>query len=557
MEQNSPSSTEPIIPPFLLLGAAALGFLVALGSFFINSAPGFAGYAGLVVGVLSLVFWALTNPQSVRDILRGRFFQFGGTALVVTLVLGLALVLIYALVRQQGWRADLSQSGNFSLDDNGRQVVELLGQDPTTPNIRITAFYGAAQAASRELAAVFLDDIASRSGGKITYTFVDPDRDPLLAQRFNATAGQSAIALLDENGEPDAENAKLISSLDQQTVLDALITVTASGDFRAYFLAVEDGVSITDSTGGGASIFAAELRDKYGWQVEEVSALDILSGRVDLNAAADGSVLIIPGGRAALPDEQAAAITQYIDGGGSVVLFADFTLQGNDVATAPNINNYLTEKFGITVNNDLVLDPQNRLPQDRTTLITGNFGPSSLVEGYDSQRNGLILSTPHSITLAATPPANVTLTPIVSTFEGAYAKAGVDFASLTNEQLGQAAGDATGPFVLGAQAVNSETGAQVIVFGTPSLLYNAYRQYEATGGRNFDLSRRIVFAAAGYENFAASLASLPTTTTPQQQPIFASQEQLNTINFLAIIALPLAILLAGGAVWWQRRERAA
>jgi hypothetical protein len=550
------NQNEPIIPPVVLLGLAGIGLLAAAANAFIAQELGFIGLAGLIVAIFSLIFWAATNPEQTRSILKGRFLLFGGTAGVVTLVLAVALVTVYVLVRQAGLRVDLSQNNNFSLNDAGRQVVTLLGQDPTTPPLVITAFYTAAQARNRELAAVLLDQVQQLSSGRITYRFVDPDREPLTAQRLNAQAGQVKVSRLTDDGQPDPENTTDVLGLSQQTLLDALISASATGNFRAHVLQTSSTVSLTDSRASGGSIFAADLRDRYKWTLETVTPLDIQTGRVDLNAPADGRVLIIPGGREALPDEQAQAIIDYLEGGGTLLLLADFNFENEaSLATSEALNGYFERAFGFRINNDLVLDPRNRLPQDPTTLITGNFASDSLASDYDPQNNGLLMQFPNSITLG-TPPEGVRLAPVVLSMEGSYAKTDLNWATATTADLAQTVNDPLGPFVLGVQAENPATGAKLVVFTTPSLMFNVFYQYEASGGRNFDLMRRAAFWAAGYENFAASIASSPAVQPRPLQPIIATEEQLSQINFFSVFLIPTLVLVVGVAAWWMRRERA-
>jgi hypothetical protein len=553
---QTPTQDGPIIPPVVLLGLAGAGLLAALANAFISQELGFIGLAGVIVAVFSLGFWAATNPEQIRNILKGRFLLFGGTAGVVTLVLAVALVVVYVLVRQAGLRVDLSQNNNFSLNEAGQQVVTLLGQDPTTPPLQITVFYTAAQARNRDLAAVLLDQVQQLSNGRITYRFVDPDREPLIAQRLNATAGQITLSRLTEDGQPDPENTTQISGLSQQLLLDALVSASATGNFRAYVVRTESTVAFDDSRASGGSIFAADLRDRYKWTLETVTLLDVQTGRVDLNAPADGRVLIIPGGREPLPDDQAQVIIDYLEAGGTLLLLADFNFENqNSLATTELLNSYFERAFGFRINNDLVLDPRNRLPQDPTTLITGNFVAESLARDYDPVNNGLLMQFPHSITLG-TPPSGVLLSPIVLSMEGSYAKTDLDFTTATTADLAQDADDPLGPFVLGVQAENPATGAKVVVFTTPSMLFNVFFQYEASGGRNFDLMRRAAFWTAGYENFAASIASSPAVQPAPLRPIIATEEQLSQINFLSVFLIPVSVLIVGIAAWWLRRERA-
>lgn len=552
------SHNKGVLPAWVLLAGAGLGLVVALIVAFTQPTFNVVGIAGLLVGIISLGAWAIMYPQELVALLRGRAVTFGGTALVVTLVFLVALVLVYAVVRQQGWRADFSQSERFSLTDNARQAVALLASDPSAPRLQLVGFLDATQAGIRDRASVLLDDVQRASNGRVSYRFVDPDRDPLTTQAFGAQVGQYALVTLNDDGSPDLQSVQRIPVLTQQTLLDALITASASGDFRAYFVRLEKGISVQDSGPNGASVFFAELRDRYKWNVQEVNLFDLTRANapVTLNdSAADGEVLLILGGQDALPDSQLKVLTDYLDAGGRVVLLSDFSPRPT-LATAENMTTYLQSAWGITVNADLVLDPLNSNAQSPLEIYVNDFGDSTLFADYQPNRDALLFGLARSLTLADTPPPDVRHEIIARTSSEGYAKSNLNFSGqVTFDQLAKADGDRSGALVLGVLAENTRTGARLAVISSSEWGYNVYRQFDGLGIRNFDALRKVTFWAARYENFAETLARIPVVPSATQQPLLGTANDLNAISFWSVIGLPFGVLGLGVLVWWRRRER--
>lgn len=549
---------KPILPAWVLLAGAGAGFAVTFIVLFTQNAFNVVGIAGLLVGIISLGAWAIMNPSDIIALLRGRFVTFGGTAIVVTVIFLVTLVLVYVVIRQQGWRVDFSQGENFSLTDTAREAITLLSADPTTPRIQITGFLDATQAGTRDRVSVLLDDVQRASNGRISYQFVDPDRDPFTTQLYRAQVGQFAVATLNDDGTPNIEAAQLIPFSSQQNLIDALVSASASGDFRAYFVRLETGVSVLDSGAAGATVFFAELRDRYKWNAQEINLFDLTrtNAPIALNdSAADGEVLIILGGQDALPDNQLKIITDYLEAGGSVVVLADFSATPA-LATAENFNAYLSEAWGITINADLVLDPINSSAQSPLEIYVTDFGDSALFANYDGTQEALLFGLARSLTLADTPPDGVRLEVLARTSPEGYAKTDLDFtAQVTAEQLARTSNDASGTLPLAVLAQNTRTGARLAVVSSSTWAYNMYRQFDALGIRNFDALRKVVFWVANYENFATNLAQIGSTPPAQQQPLIATANDLNAVSFWAVIGLPFGVLGLGVLMWWLRRER--
>lgn len=578
---TTPNETQqqdiPIIPPLALLGIGFVGIAVAIIAF-AAGAQGVVTVGALAIGLISLIAWIIMNPDDALNLVRGRNITYGGTALViVALVIGAAIA-IYAVVAAQGISVDVADSGVYSLNENVAELLEQLAADPTTPPVRIISFLSVAQSAERDRLTVLLDDFERISDGKITYEFVDPNRSPNVLEAYGANTGQIAVAPYDpETDTTDTDNAEVVAGnpqtgnfADQRLITDAIITVTASGDFRAYFLQIADSVAIDDNGPNGGQVFVQQLRDRFRWTVEEISPLalrpteddglaidtDAETNDIELNdPAADGEVLIIAGGQEALPDEVAQGVIDYLEAGGNVILMGSQSVVPGGITpgAAENLAAYLTETFGITMNNDLIIDPASLQQTGSLQVIVSNYGSHPIVEAF-TDRDFMLMNAPHSLTLGTAD--NVTITALVETSAEAYAKADLDLTQpLTQEDVLPTDDDPNGPFVIAAAAENSETGARLVVFGSADPLYNEYVQYLSAGAVNFLAGQEAVFWATDYDSVAGALADLPPIENPADAPIFIAQAgTTTTINLIVLGLLPFGILAAGIAVWWARRE---
>lgn len=544
---------KPLFPPVYLLGIAGIGFLVALYVWLTQSTSEIEFWGGVGVGVVCLLAWALMAPEQVRAVLTGRGFQYGTVGIVVAVVVIVALVFIYVVIRQQNIQQNFSATSTLVLTDQAKDVVATLASDPTTPPLRIIGFYDSTQGSQRDRISVLLDEFERASEGRITYEFVNPDQQPLMAETYGARAGQLAVAPLKEDGTPDNENAELVTSPSQQTLIDALLTASASGDFRAYFLRLDNAPNFEDSTAAGANILRTELEERYKWTTQVVTLLefeDIVTGD---DRAADGDVLVIAGGDTPLPDEQLKIITDYLDAGGNLVLLAGVNLEGGPaLATADNLSAYLTDRFGVRFNDDILFDPQNSL-QSIIDMVTAAFSTEHYITQPFAAQTAIILNAARSITVAEQAPEGVTVSVLSRTAETAYTKTGLNFNVATEADIAQQPTDPTGVMTVAAASENTQIGARAVLIGSDALVYNQYKQLDPLGIKNSEMALRSLFWATGYNEFR-SISSV-TLVAPQRVPLFLLPDQIDVINIVSTVVLPFGVLGVGIMMWWLRRER--
>ncbi len=548
---------EPLFPPHYLLILAGVGFVAALFVYLTQPQFNVFGWGGLAIAVLSLIGWTLLAPDQLKAILTGRTARFGGTTVLVTVVFLVALIAIYVVVRQQGWRVDLTESNEFSLTEQSRQAIAGIGADPTTPPIQLLAFYGATQAGRRDQDTVLLEDYQTTSNGKITYEFIDPVRDPLRAEQYSVTrSGVIVVVAQNEAGEPDIENAETVNSLIQDTLTNAILRVAASGDFRGYVLSVTDGLQLVDTSGAGMSTLNDVLTDRFGWTTQQVAFFELTGDQseIDLNdAAADGIVLVIPGGSDPLTDTEMEFVAEYVDNGGDLVILAAPSIgeENTSLATADNLSTYLWDNFGVRFRNDVVLDRTLAL-QTPLAPVAIDFDAEHYITSGMSQGSGMIFEIPHSIEIAPTMPENVTASTLASSGPDSYSKSDIN-ALLESGDVTQTDEDPRGPFPLAVAAENTESGARVVLFGSTSIAANGYL---GSGVVNLDTALRS-FAWATHFNDFFNEVTIVSDPSAQDTPVFADQQTIRNINFITVILLPFGVLALGALVWWFGRERGA
>ncbi len=554
---------EPFIPPFYMLILAAVGLIIAIISALTQASVSVVGWGGLGLAILSIVVWAFMAPDQARSLITGRTARYGGTTVLVTILFLAALVAIYSVVKGRNIRTDLTQRDTFSLNEQTRKAIAGLAVEPKVPNIKIFAFYTNAQASQKDQDTILLDDYAKTSNNKISYEFIDPDRTPGAAQQYKITSnGQLAVVPLDANNQPLVDKAQTVSLSNQENLTNAIMRVAASGNFHAYFLSVDGGLKLTDTSDKGLSQLNDQLTNRFNWKTQEVSLIDLTApdSKVKLNdPTVDGEVLVIDGGTGALPDAQVKFITDYLDKGGKLAIYAaPLNADGKPtLAAADNLSTYLYDKFGLRFANNVVLDKVQAASQSPFYPAAVDFDSSQYItKDFAGQQAFMIFETPRSIDVAPTAPADVTVTQLVKSGKDAYAKTDPKVLAATDiSQIDPVDADPKGPFVLMASAENTKTGARVVLVGSQYAPSNQYASLLSANVLDLEIAARSLFWTTKFDDFFSKIPQLQTTQKPQDQPIVMDSQTARTVNFVLIILLPFGVLLIGIIVWWSGREK--
>lgn len=555
----------PIIPHWVYLLVSVIGFAVSLGSLFTASEANFAVWAGLAVGVLVLIVWAYMFPEELLGIIKGRTLTFGAVGLGTTVVLIIASILVYNVIESQGWSRDFSERDVYSLDTQVRDVLDAMGDDPSIPTVQILGFYNATSGGQRDRISVLLQDMVNNSGGKIAgYEFIDPAIEPLFTEGYlgeNASVPAIVIAQIDPQTGSASTTEFEIAARDPQgglaagqfQIINAILSLSVDGDFRAYFLNVEGALDITDSSDEGASGIVDDIDGE--WTVEGLDPLLLSSPNppVTLNdPVASAEIMVIAGGTEPLSAEALQVIQTYLENGGDLIVLGDINTDGG-IATALDtaFSTMLWDNFGVRFRNDLVIDPAIPVRQLGRVYQVNNYGAQSIVSGLNPERNLLVVSSPHSIEISDTPPATVSI--LVSTSAEGYAKSDIDFTrDLSEAELAFVDGDLTGEIPLGVTAENTTTGARLVLFGSTDLMQNEWRAYSNIEAP--EISESAIFWASEAQNFSDVVRQLTPDPNQADDPVILTEAQLRWMGIVAWGVLPFSMLLLGLLVWGVRRR---
>jgi ABC-type uncharacterized transport system involved in gliding motility auxiliary subunit len=562
MAQNNqmqpPEAQTPIIPPGLLLGLTAVGLVVALVVALTQPEFNIWGIGALGFSALMLVLWAVLNPQQAAGALTGRALRFGGTSVLVTILVIAAMIGIYTVVRGQQFRIDLTERDEFSLNEQSREAIALFGTDPNAPAVKILAFYTAAQAGQRDQNTLLFNDYQTVSAGKVTYEFINPDQNPTAAELYGVNRnGQIIVTALGADGTPDIENAERVDVATQSALTNAVLKVAAGGNFVAYFLNVQDGEA------DQMTVIKQTLGDSYDWTVEDIGLAQLTSteGEFRLNdPSRDGEIVIIPGGSRPLAPEELSILQEYVANGGDLLILAAPALnaEGVSLATDAALNDWLFTSYGLRFDNNVIVD-QTQAFQSPLIPVATDFDRAAYITTNGIQGQGaIVLESPMSITLNPEAPAGVTVTSLARTSLQSYAKdglaalntllSGTDEAAL-QQAFARVDSDLSGPFTIAASA-ETDSGARIILFSSTALATDTFTRLNAS---NTNVAFNSLVWATNFNNFFQSI-TIPQTERPQDQPITADVQEVRNINFLTIVVLPFGVLLLGVFVWWTNRE---
>lgn len=555
----------PVIPPMIFLLVALAGLIVTLGVAFTASEFNIIGWASLAVTVLSLILWAFMFPEEVVNLIKGRTLTYGVFGIVVTIVVMIAGILVYNVVQEQGLSQDYSERDVFSLDAEVQDVLVAMGDDPSIPTVQILGFYSATSGGQRDRISVLLQDMVNNSGGKIAgYEFVDPALEPLRTENYLGETPRLpsiVIASIDPaTGEASlsdfeiaAPEATGIVAAGQFQIINAILSLSVEGDFRAYFLNVDGSLDTQVPSDDGANGIVGDIEDE--WTVETLDPLLLSNPPVTLNdPTASAEVMIIAGGTQALSDAEIAVITSYIQDGGDLIVLGDINTDGGvSTAVADNFSTMLWDNFGVRLRDDLVIDPAIPVRQLGRVYQVNNYGTHPIVDGLNPANNNLVMSSPRSVEIADNPPTTVSI--LVSTSGQGYAKTGLDLSvDLTEADLAMAEGDLEGEIPLAVAAENTETGARLVLFGSTDLMENQWRVYSNIEAP--EVAESAIYWASDAQNFSDVVRQLVPEPPALDEPIFLQQNQLGWMGFVVTGVIPFGMLLLGLLVWWVRRPSA-
>jgi ABC-type uncharacterized transport system involved in gliding motility auxiliary subunit len=503
----------------ILLAAGLVLLASAVVTLLLGDARLLAGKVGLGLAAVAAGA-ALAGREGLGRALSGRGTHYAA----VTVVSGLLLA---ATLAAAGWVAsrrpvvlDVTRQRIHTLSPDTLRTLDSLPGD-----VEVLAFFRPDDAGFAPAQAL-LARYAERNR-RFRYEMVDPYRSPDRVRRHQISESGTRVVVA-----PGPAEARL-REVSEESLTNALVRVSHPSPRRVYFTQGHGEGSPGDAGRAGWSLAARALEREN----VELAPLSLLStGEVPADAAA----LLVVGPRKPFLDPEVEALRSYASRGGHLGVFVE---PESDAGLDP-----LLGALGVEAGNDMIVDPNplSRLagatpvmPVLRATTAHPVSEPLAEV--------GVVFPTARSLVALRGAPARAV--PLALTSESAWAENDVRaiFAGAARLDEGEKVGPV--PLALAVRwpvAGDPPRELRAVVAGDSDFFSNGYLHLLG----NQDLFLSMVSWLSERDD---RLTIRPRAREASR--IALTEAQVGTLKFLSIDVVPVALLLAGVAVWLSRRER--
>tara|TARA_B100001123_G_C15248733_1_gene1001974 strand:+ start:36 stop:1601 length:1566 start_codon:yes stop_codon:yes gene_type:complete len=484
----------------------------------------------VTVCIINAIFFLFSERLSIKQSLSSRSTVYGANTLILTSIFLGILIFVNLLVFRHKYHFDFTKQGLFTLSPQTKKFISHLPRE-----VKLTAFFqtdSPDKTAFTNLISGYLEETE-----KITLHYVDPDKNPAVTKQYGVTT-YGTIALESGAKETKVQNAN------EENITNALLKVTRDEQKVIYFLEGHGESRISDTENLGYSTAKKNL-EQDGFIVKPLLLLQ--AGKVPK----DASVLVIPGPKKPLQDEEEKVIDDYLNSGGSICILID-------PKSSSEMETFL-EKWGIELGDDIIIDPMSK-------LFGGDFA-APVVNQYTVHEitSDFVLATIFPIirSVRGLPTEGIITTELLKTGANSWAEHDFDAGGTVRFDEGK---DIKGPVSVAVIATknlkdtnpeNSKTAinieepkkdkasATLLVVGDSDFSNNRYTSFSGNG----DFFLNTISWLAEEEN----LISIRPKER-KNSPIQMTQSWGNAIFMLGVIVFPGLIATIGVRSWWRRRK---
>ncbi|HVP69033.1 MAG TPA: DUF4350 domain-containing protein [Anaeromyxobacteraceae bacterium] len=472
------------------------------------------GAAALAAGL------ALSEPRGLKRFFTGRAAHFGAFTLASAILVAGSLGVVNWVAHRRPLTLDLTRNRIHTLSPDTVRTVSSLGTD-----VRVLAFYRQDEEGHAPTEAL-LRRYAALSP-RLSFQMVDPYRNPELVKRHSISdAGPRVVVLA------GGEEARL-REIDEESLTNALLRVSHPGKRRVYF---------TEGHGEPSPVDAS--RQGYSIATEALASENVAVERVALARAgevpADADAVVVAGPRRPFLDPEVEALQRYLARGGHLGLFLEPEV---DAGLDP-----VLKACGIEAGDDMIVDPN---PLSR---LVGGSPVTPILRASSAHPVSAPLADvgvvfPTARSLVALTGARARPVPLALTAQSAWAETDIHALFTTGAKLTE--GKKVGPLPV-AMAVEwpveakERHEARAIVAGDADFFSNGYVQLLG----NLDFFRQAVAWLAERDDRFTIRPRLREASR-----LAVTEAQVSALKFVAVDVVPVALLVAGLAVWLARRSR--
>ena len=512
-----------------ILGLAIIA--AAVISYSVQSIWSYYQTIAVILGGALVVASLAVKSDEIRTGLGRRSSRFGiNSAASVLFFVGI-LAFVNYLGAQHVKRVDMTTEKIYSLSDQSSVVAQGVKQD-----LKIKAFYpGGEYAPAKDLF-----DLYKAKNNKISYEFIDPDKQPQIAQQNNVTqygefqnpmSGESfryGTAILEMGGKTERIE-KQSEALREEDVTNALMKIVKGEKKTIYFVQGHGEKSIDDTEKNGYSSAKAGL-EKDNYTLKNLNLVQ------ENKVPDDASVLVMPGPTSEPFPNELELIDGFLNKGGSAAIFLD-------PPPAASLADFM-KKWSIDVGNNIVVDASG------VGRLFG-AGPSiPLVTNYSrhkiTERFNVMTFFPlvRSILPAKTPVSGITVETLFSSNDKSWGETDTKSNAVSFDEKT----DLKGPVslaVVASKDAGENKKARLIVMGDSDFASNSAFGLQGNG----NLFLNTITWLAQDETFISIRPK-----NPDDRRLTMTEAQGRLVSYVTLLFLPVGVLVAGISVWMKRRK---
>ena len=476
---------------------------------------------------------------NIVEIFKEKRVRYGGYATLVTLAALVILIVINLIIQQVPAEIDMTENKLFTLSQQTYDLIEKLEEDVT--------IYGLYKTGQESENVVDVLRKYERASSRIVLEFVDPDKNPVLLQKYDEDkSGLSAGTLVIESGD----RFKVIPSFDLYDVSYSQQGQARVMGFKAEqrltnaLLYVSSGVTpkIYEITGHGEYTFIQlgllTTIEKENFEVEELNLLTTPQIPDD----ADVVTLLSP--EFDLTEGEAEVLRTYLENNGSAMIFIDY----NNVKM-PNLNSVIGS-FGVNVEMSIVFegDCEHLYDPDNPLWIAPVIETHEITDPLREDNLTVLMPNNMPVVELEIKKRNVEITPLFTTTSNSWVRTNLEL----NSPLKQSE-DREGPASLAVAIhrrkveMSEPEGYRLIIAGNAKFIGPIPPFGTLKPNVDFFLNS-LAWLNKRTDSISIrskSLFTLPLRISGQLQLIYAG---------IFVILIPVGFLIAGLIVWLRRRH---
>lgn len=433
------------------------------------------------------------------------------------------------IVERHPVRWDLTKSKSHTLSDQTKKIVNGINQ-----HIKIMAFFSDDESKSR---AQDIFESYRYLSKFISYEFIDPDRNPDLAKKYDIKTYGTAV--LEGYGRKET-----VTSVSEESITNALLKLTRAEKKKIYFLTGHGEHSIEDFGKDGYSTVRSSL-EKDNYTVEKL----VLVEKKEIPE--DAAVVVIAGPKKNLFPEEIQAIERYLRKGGRLIVMID---PYYDTGLKP-----LLASYGFELADDIVVDKLSRVFGGSPLMpVVTQYGLHTITNNFN-----VLTFFPEARSIREVPQKSDTIswTVLAQTSEAAWGETNRKMVEQNQASFDEKE-DIPGPITIAAIAeINQKEESKqendttpspktarsfVTVFGDSDFASNTYFGIAGNG----DLFLNTVHYLAEERN----LISLERRTK-EGEPLVLTTSQMRLTLVISIIMMPLLVIFIATYVYMVRRSQ--